>query len=95
MYTRTMSEWNYTKCAKPFDSEQAAREFMVQKDFAGHILKRENGYAAVCPTYPDGYYPDAVLVDSFENSGRALGLAERTKDHPVQLLLLVGGLTGC
>ena len=63
-----MSEWNYTKCAKPFESEQAAREFMVQKDFAGHILKRENGYAAVCPTYPDGYYPVAVLVDSFENS---------------------------
>ena len=63
-----MSAWNYTKCAKPFESEEAAREFMVRKDFAGHILKRENGYAAVCPTYPDGYYPDATLVASFENS---------------------------
>lgn len=63
-----MSEWNYTKCAKPFESEEAAREFMSQKDFAGHILKRDNGYAAVCPTYPDGYYPDAEVVDSFENS---------------------------
>lgn len=63
-----MSEWNYTKCAKPFESEQAARDFMVAKDFAGHILKREHGYAAVCPTYPDGYYPDAVLIASFENS---------------------------
>lgn len=41
---------------------------MAEKDFAGHILKRDNGYAAVCPTYPEGYYPDAVLVESFENS---------------------------
>ena len=63
-----MSEWNYTKCAKPFESLEQAREFMVNKDFAGHILKRDVGYAAVCPTYPDGYYPDAVLVESHENS---------------------------
>lgn len=63
-----MSEWNYTKCAKPFETEADARAFMAGKDFAGHILKRDNGYAAVCPTYPDGYYPDATLVASFENS---------------------------
>lgn len=63
-----MSEWNYTKCAKPFETAEAAKEFMQAKDFAGHILKRDNGYAAVCPTYPEGYYPDAVLVESFENS---------------------------
>ena len=68
MYTHVMSEWNYTKCAKPFETEAAAREFMATKDFAGHILKRETGYAAVCPTYPNGYYPDATLVASFENS---------------------------
>ena len=64
----SMSEWNYTKCAKPFDTEQAARQFMAEKDFAGHILKRNSGYAAVCPTYPEGYYPDAELIASFENS---------------------------
>jgi hypothetical protein len=63
-----MSEWNYTKCAKPFESADAARAFMQAKDFAGHILRRENGYAAVCPTYPDGYYQDATLIQSFENS---------------------------
>lgn len=63
-----MSEWNYTKCAKPFESVDDARAFMQAKDFAGHILKRESGYTAVCPTYPDGYYPDAILVESFENS---------------------------
>jgi hypothetical protein len=63
-----MSEWNYTKCAKPFESADAARDFMNSKDFAGYVLKREVGFAAVCPTYPDGYYPDAVIVESFENS---------------------------
>jgi hypothetical protein len=68
-----MSEWNYTKCAKPFDSAQSAKEYLLAKDFAGHILQRENGYSAVCPTYPEGYYPDAVLVESVENSLGELG----------------------
>ena len=68
MYGGTMSEWNYTKCAKPFESLEAAEVFMEEKDFAGHILEREAGYTAVCPTYPDGYYPDAKLVKSRENS---------------------------
>lgn len=67
MYALNMSEWNYTKCAKPFDSAQSAKEYLLAKDFAGHIL-RETGYSAVCPTYPQGYYPDAVLVESVENS---------------------------
>ena len=84
MYTQNMSEWNYTKCAKPFETEEAAREFMRQKDFAGHILKRDQGYAAVCPTYPDGYYPDAVLVDSFENSkGELLAWQSELKITPI------------
>jgi hypothetical protein len=62
-----MSEWNYTKCAKPFESQEEAREFMVSKNFAGHILRRANGgYTAVCPTYPEGYYPDAVAVETVE-----------------------------
>lgn len=74
----TMSEWNYTKCAKPFESLEQAREFMRTKDFAGHILKREAGFAAVCPTYPDGYYPDAVLVESHDNSKGELADQNRT-----------------
>ena len=73
-----MSEWNYTKCAKPFESEAAAREYMIAKDFAGWILKRDNGYAAVCPTYPDGYYPDAIKVAEIENSKRELGKVTRS-----------------
>lgn len=59
-----MSEFNYTKCAKPFMSVDEARRFMVEKSFDGSILAREDGtYTAVCPTYPEGYYPDAVTVE--------------------------------
>lgn len=67
-----MSEWNYTKCAKPFSSQDEAREFMVSKGFAGQILKRDNGgFTAVCPTYPEGYYPDAVSVETIEDAALA------------------------
>jgi len=55
----------------------AARDFMQQKDFAGHILKRSSGYSAVCPTYPEGYYPDATLLESFENSKGELSAWQR------------------
>ncbi len=72
-----MSEWNYTECAKPFETEAAAREYMVSRDFAGWILKREIGYTAVCPTYPDGFYPDATVVAELENSIGELSKARR------------------
>lgn len=68
MYTDRMSEWNYTKCAKPFESALEAQQYMEQKDFAGYVLSRETGFAAVCPTYPDGYYPDARKIIEVENS---------------------------
>jgi hypothetical protein len=77
MYYLHMSEWNYTKCSKPFNSEEEAREHMLARDFAGWILKRENGYAAVCPTYPEGYYPDAVVVVEIENSKKEMAKATR------------------
>lgn len=77
-----MSEWNYTKCAKPFESVEAARTFMIEKDFAGHILKRDTGYAAVCPTYPDGYYPDAELIESRDNSAGELLAWGRNLEEP-------------
>lgn len=64
-----MSEWNYTKCAKPFASQEEAKAFMLEREFAGQILLRENGgYTAVCPTYPEGYYPDAVSVETINES---------------------------
>jgi hypothetical protein len=64
-----VSDFNYTKCAKPFASHREARDFMVTKDFEGSILAREDGtYTAVCPTYPEGYYPDAVTVEVIDKS---------------------------
>ena len=60
-----MSEWNYTKCAKPFSSVDEAREYMTPRGFEGQILARDSGgYTAVCPTYPEGFYPDAVHVET-------------------------------
>ena len=58
-----MSEWNYTSCSKPFGSVEEATDFMCEKKYDGMILLREDGsYTAVCPTYPEGFYKDAVLV---------------------------------
>lgn len=63
-----MSEWNYTKCSKPFQSVEEARSYMVSKNFEGHILARGGGgYTAVCPTYPEGYYPDATFVEEIKD----------------------------
>jgi hypothetical protein len=76
MYSGGMSEWNYTKCAKPFQSESDAEIFMSKHDFAGYLLKRTDGYAAVCPAYPDGYYPDAVVVREVENKAGELAIAK-------------------
>jgi len=63
-----MSEWNYTKCAKPFESAAEAKAYMEERDFAGYVLQREVGFTAVCPTYPEGYYPDAKKIAEIENS---------------------------
>jgi hypothetical protein len=61
-----MSEFNYTKCSKPFTSQDEARDFMRARSFDGWILRRADGtYTAVCPEYPDGFYPDAVVVEAF------------------------------
>jgi hypothetical protein len=58
-----MSEWNYTSCSKPFGSVEEATDFICGKKYDGMILLREDGsYIAVCPTYPEGFYKDAVLV---------------------------------
>ena len=68
MYVGVLSEWNYTKCTKPFETEESAKSYMVTKDFAGYVLKRDNGFSAVCPAYPEGFYPDAEVVLQIENS---------------------------
>ena len=61
-----MSEFDYMKCSKPFASQDEARDFMRERSFDGWILRRAGGtYTAVCPEYPDGFYPDAVVVEAF------------------------------
>ena len=60
-----MSEWNYTKCSKPFESVDEALEYMITNSFDGQVLKRAEGYSAVCPTYPEGFYPDATPVAEY------------------------------
>ena len=60
-----MSEWNYTKCSKPFESVDEALEYMITNSFDGQVLKRTEGYSAVCPTYPEGFYPDATPVAEY------------------------------
>ena len=73
-----MSEWNYTKCAKPRTEK---KPFLPpREDFAGYVLKRDHGYAAVCPTYR-GYYPDAVVVAEVETQAR---LAAEKKSLQIQ-----------
>lgn len=72
MYCGAMSEWNYTQCSQPFTSQADAEQYLRDKDFAGYVLKRLDGYTAVCPTYPEGYYPDANTVAEIENSRGAL-----------------------
>jgi len=74
-----VSEFNYTKCAKPFQTQHEAREFMLEKDFKGSILAREDGtFTAVCPTYPEGYYPDAVTVEVIDgNTLKTIPLASK------------------
>ena len=74
-----VSEWNYTKCAKPFESIEQARAFMVDRGFAGQILRRDHGgYTAVCPTYPEGYYPDAVSVETITEGDLSVAVSQ---DH--------------
>ena len=60
-----MSEWNYTKCSKPFNSIKEALDYMITNSFDGQVLERSNGYSAVCPTYPEGCSPDAFPVAEY------------------------------
>ena len=76
MYSERMSEWNYTKCSKPFQSQADAETYLREKNFAGYVLKRLEGFTAVCPTYPEGYYPDAVTVSEIDNSEGELRAAQ-------------------
>jgi len=51
---------------------------MVEKDFAGYVLERSEGFAAACPAYPEGFYPDAMVVGEVENSSGELRSTQAT-----------------
>jgi hypothetical protein len=82
-----MSEWNYTKCSTPFATQEEAREFMLQKGYGGHILLRDHGgFTAVCLTYPDGYYPDAIVVESIAEAKQSEKLSPASKTMPLPVV---------
>ena len=58
-----ITNWNVSKCAESFDSYEESLSYMSSHSFDGMILEREDGtFSAVCPTYPDGFYPDAKII---------------------------------
>ena len=57
------TNWNVAKCTESFDSCEEALSYMSSHSFDGMILEREDDtFTAVCPTYPDGFYPDAKII---------------------------------
>lgn len=59
-----MSEdWIVERCSKPFCCKEDAEKYMKENNFVGMVLELKDGsIQAVCPTYPDGYYPNAEVV---------------------------------
>jgi hypothetical protein len=61
---KTTEEWVVERCSKPFVSQEDASVYMKEKKFDGMVIKLEDGsIQAVCPTYPDGYYPNAEILE--------------------------------
>jgi len=60
-----MSEFDIERCSRAFEDSDDAVEYMTDRGYAGYVLERGDGsITAVCPTYPDGFYPDARIVAS-------------------------------
>jgi hypothetical protein len=60
-------EFDLNRCTKGFSTLDEARRFMVERRYAGHVLLREGGsFTAVCLAYPDGFYPDATIIETIE-----------------------------
>jgi len=57
------NEWDINRCSKPFSSTKDATEYMETRKFAGTVLELEDGsIQAVCPAYPEGFYPGAKVL---------------------------------
>jgi len=45
---------------------------MKEKEFDGMVIKLEDSsIQAVCPTYPDGYYPNAEILEVVNSDSEA------------------------
>ena len=65
-------DWIVERCSKPFESQEDAATYMKEKKFDGMVLKLEDGsIQAVCPTYPDGYYPNAEVLEEVKTKSEA------------------------
>lgn len=65
-------DWIVERCSKPFESQEDAAIYMKEKKFDGMVLKLEDGsIQAVCPTYPDGYYPNAEILEEVKSDSKA------------------------
>jgi len=57
-------EWVVERCSSPFNSSEEAVNYMKKKNFGGMVLQLEDGsIQAVCRTYPDGFYPNAKILE--------------------------------
>lgn len=66
-----IEEWVVERCSKPFESKNDAVSYMKEKKFDGMVLKLEDGsIQAVCPTYPDGYYPNAEILEEVDTDSK-------------------------
>ena len=65
-------DWIVERYSKPFESQEDAATYMKEKKFDGMVLKLEDGsIQAVCPTYPDGYYPNAEVLEEVKAESEA------------------------
>ena len=64
-------DWIVERCSKPFESKNDAVTYMNDKKLDGMVLKLEDGsIQAVCPTYPDGYYPNAEILEEVNSDSQ-------------------------
>jgi len=69
---KTTEEWVVEWCSKPFESQEDASVYMKEKEFDGMVIKLEDSsIQAVCPTYPDGYYPNAEILEVVNSDSEA------------------------
>ena len=63
------NDWDISRCSKPFCCKEDAEEYIQAKNFEGMVLELNDGsIQAVCPTYPEGFYPQAKVLSTIGSS---------------------------